>query len=127
MTVLSFDRLAFKLTTALCLLFLLVPLTPVCSQPVLSEKEVRIGILLDVEKRETSGFIRRLESEITNLLETKYTVKIEETDILRCNWSVDCIERNYQRLVNDAHSGGKRCDTSANCRRFNQYTGRRSC
>ncbi len=103
MIVLSFHRFAFKLLTVLSLLFLLVLLTPVCSQSALSKKEIRIGILLDAEKKETSGLIRRLESEITNLLKTKYTVKIEETDILRCKWSIDCIKRNYQKLVKDAH------------------------
>lgn len=62
---------------------------------------MRIGILLDVEKKASAQYIRTLETEISNLLKTKYTVKIAASDILPCDWSVDCIKENYNKLVSD--------------------------
>ncbi|MBW2366676.1 MAG: TolC family protein [Deltaproteobacteria bacterium] len=91
----------FKFAVILSLL-VLASLFPMGTQAHASGKELRIGILIDVERKETPGLIRKIETEIKNLLEAKYTVKIEDADILRCDWSVDCIERNYQQLVNDA-------------------------
>lgn len=97
----TFYRLAIKYCMILLFAFLMVPMAEVYAQNASSKKSIGIGIILDVEKRATSEFIRGFKTEISKLLKAKYSVEIEAENILRCNWSIDCIEQKYQRLVND--------------------------
>lgn len=82
--------------------FLMAALIEVSAQPVTPKNKINIGFLLDMETEATSEYVHNLQREVSNLLKTKYAVEIAEKDIIRCDWSIDCIEENYRRLVNDS-------------------------
>ncbi len=95
------DRFAFRIFIALLLIFIAAFPVESNAQSANKNKTIRLGILLDVEKEENMGFVRQLETELSNLLQPRYTVSMEPDQILQCNWSTECIEKNYQRLVAD--------------------------
>ncbi len=85
----------------LLLTFLVGLRTETIAQSAPSTPIIRIGILLDVEKKATLAFIRQLETELTRLLQSRTTVSINPDSILSCDWSTDCIDKNYRHLAKD--------------------------
>ncbi len=99
------DRFVFRGFTVLFLLLLIALLggrDKACARSAPSKNVLDIGILLDVEKEAPLTFIRRLETELSHLLHTRYAVSITSDNIFRCNLSTDCTERHYERLVKDS-------------------------
>ncbi|CAM2067404.1 TolC family protein [Sulfidibacter corallicola] len=68
------------------------------------KKPLTVGIVTDGDRRALPverQFMPLLVEETTNLLEREYDVRFPESKILRSNWSVPEIRRNFQALLND--------------------------
>ncbi len=93
------NRFTVKLSGVLFLSFFLMLQGRGAAQSSEPKKTLRVGVLLDLEVNASLEFIRRLEHELSQLLQSRYTVSITPDNTLRCNWSSDCIEKNYQRFA----------------------------
>ncbi|MCP5049368.1 MAG: TolC family protein [bacterium] len=69
--------------------------------PAQTGKNVTIGIVRDGVLNRLDVFYDTLNNELASLLGSKYNVRVPESKNLGSNWSIEIVEKNYLRLVND--------------------------
>lgn len=95
------DRLRLKQIIFLCLAILLAFRADAVARALKPGSTIRLGVLLDVKSQETLEFVHELETELSDLLQVNYAVSIAPQHVLLCDWSVACVEGNYNRLAAD--------------------------
>lgn len=84
--------------SAIAILFLVL----FTAGPVAARTQVSIGMVIDGHTRDSQAFISSLQSELTSLLGSKYTLQIADKDVLSADWSAEKAKRLYLQLVEDS-------------------------
>ena len=64
-------------------------------------EDIRIGILVDIHKKDRHIFLDQLRQEVTSLLGNKYNITIPAKKIKTASWSSQSILKEYKGLVAD--------------------------
>jgi len=68
---------------------------------VFAVRTVKIGLLLDIQKKNQTKFVNSLREEIKSLLGDKYKISIPENKIKKSLWSPSAIMKEYESLIKD--------------------------
>ena len=64
-------------------------------------KEIRIGILFDIQKKDRHIFLEQIGQEVTSLLGNKYDITIPAKNIKTASWDRQSILKEYKGLLAD--------------------------